>query len=281
MFINHWHTAPEKVYDKDAPDKGTLKEIISIMRQLDISGALAFAPFVELMPYDDEYKTNMKLNNERECNKWLYETLKEYPSIYGFVTVNPANPAAVDILEEYIHKGFLGAKIHPPVFRIKINEPVYDNFYSCAEELNVPVLFHTGSHGWQVDNYAPGLIGDIARRHSDLKIILEHTGGPDFFNEAVRVLRENPNCYTGISSTLRPTCEDGKSRNISCLGKEKIIFLIETFGSERIIYGSDYPNNYLEDIRADINFIQNLKISNKDKNNILGKSLTKILRKSI
>ena len=116
MFINHWHSAPEGTFDKDDPQKGTLARMYEIMKKSGIHRAVAFAPFLHCMPNDTWYDI-VGLKTEKECNEWLWCSLKNYPEITGFVTVNPGNPDSLEILVEYINEGFKGVKIHPPVFQ--------------------------------------------------------------------------------------------------------------------------------------------------------------------
>ena len=115
MFINHWHVAPAETIDRNNPWKGTLEKTKDMMDKARIDKAIAFAPFLHGMSWDTKY--SIKYKTERECNEWLYQSLKNYPHILGFVTVNPKNPESCKILIEYVNKGFEGAKIHPPIFQ--------------------------------------------------------------------------------------------------------------------------------------------------------------------
>ena len=190
MFINHCHTAPKGWFDKNDQGKGTLKRLKKIMDEAGVEKAVAFAPFLHLMPKDRVwYKPDFK--TERECNEWLYQSLKDYPGIYGFVTVNPKSSDSCDILNEYINKGFVGVKIHPPIFQIRVDDPFLDEFYSTVERLNVPILFHIGVHGWKINEYRPILLDNVAYKHPKLKIIVEHSHDTLFFKEVLAVLKNN------------------------------------------------------------------------------------------
>ena len=274
MFINHCHIIPEGLLDQNDPQKGTLKRLKEIMDKTGVTKAIAFAPFVRLMPWDESwYKIDFK--TERECNEWFYQSLKDYQRIYGFVTVNPKSPDSCEILTEYINKGFVGAKIHPPVFQIKIDDPSLDKFYSTSEKLNIPLLFHTGVHGWKLDQYMPILLDNVAQKHPDLKIIIAHMGGVAFFDQALAVLHNNKNCYAGITQ-----CSGRDWKSI--MPPERVKLILDIPGAEnRIIYGLDYPFNpdNLQALSDDIKWIQSLNISKEEQEKILGKNLEKLIER--
>ena len=273
MFVNHWHVAPEGTFDKSDPEKGSLKRMKKLMTELGIEKGVAFAPFVHLMDYDCSWY-NCALKTERECNEWLYQALKDYPGISGFVTVNPRNPAACKILAEFVNKGFVGVKIHPPVFQIKIDSPSLGKFYSTAESLNVPVLFHTGPHGWFLDQYMPILLDRVAYKHPKLNIIIEHCGIPCFFDQALAVflnhskIRNRHNVFAGITGILKRE------------HKEKLLSVIKALGADHVIYGLDYPFHDGEWLKEDIKFVKNsLGLKKEEQEAVLGKNLERLIRK--
>ncbi|MDD2710081.1 MAG: amidohydrolase family protein [Verrucomicrobiae bacterium] len=270
LFINHCHVAPAGTFSKDNPKKGALELLKAMMDSHGIEKAVAFAPFLHCMPADVEYRIFCK--TEWECNEWLYRELKKFQGIFGFVTVNPKNPACAAILTEFVGKGFVGVKMHPPVFQARVDDPAFDAYYFTIERLGVPILFHMGSHGWQPEEYRPSRLGNVARRHPQLRIIIEHMGGTEGFREALEVLVKNENCYAGITSTLNQTIEGGRP-NASYLTPEMFRELLQSVSSQRIIYGTDYPFNFPEDIVNEIKTIQSMAIGDEDKRNILGGTL--------
>lgn len=272
MFINHCHVAPEGWFDKDEPEKGTLKKLKEIMDEAGIEKAIAFAPFLYLMPKDEVwYRPNFK--TERECNEWLYRSLKDYPGIYGFVTVNPKAPDSCEIIAEYVNKGFVGVKIHPAIFQIRVDDPSLDNFYSTAEELKVPVLFHTGAHGWRLNEYRTILLDNVACKYHGLKIIMEHSHAPLFFDETLAVLVNNSRIwnnfpvYAGITSNFSPKDKDG------------LLLIRDSIGADRIVYGLDYPFYDVDTLKKDIEFINDI-FNQEESDLILGKNLERISGKS-
>ena len=272
MFINHCHVAPEGWFDKNNPQKGTLKRMKEIMNGAGIKKAIAIAPFLRLMPRDNWYSPDFK--TERECNEWLYQSIRDYPNIYGFVTVNPKAQDSCEIVAEYINKGFVGVKIHPAIFQIRVDHPSLDEFYSTVEKLKVPILFHTGVHGWRINEYRPILLDNVVCKYHGLKIIMEHSHLPLFFDETLAVLVNNSRIwnnfpiYAGITSHFSPK------------DKERLLLIRNTIGADRIIYGLDYPFNDIDILKKDIEFINDI-FDQEESDLMLGKNLERIIKKDV
>lgn len=257
IIINHCHLFPRGAFERDGnPRRGTLGELQGIISKLNIAKAIVFAPF--------------EIKGRNNPNQWLCEEIKGVPDILGFATLDPKIPGSRKMLKECVKKGLVGVKIHPPIFKTKIDDPKCYPFYSLAEKLKVPLLFHTGVHGWYLEYYLPILLDKIAQEFPNLPIIIEHLGGEEFFNQASATLRNNQNCYAGITGLL----DENRGWYIPL---EKIINLIKRIGSSRFIYGADYPFSGLEHIKKDIEKIMNLDISEMDKENVLGGNIERLI----
>jgi len=260
---------------------GSLRGLAELMQKTGITRAVALAPFMHCMPNDAWYQN--PLPDEAACNEWLCNMLPEYPGIVGFVTVNPKNPDAEKIIERYAGRGFKGIKIHPPVFQVGLDEPVMARLCAQAEAIGLPLLIHTSSHGWHPERYRPSLIGLLAEKYRRLKIIVEHMGGRNYFEEALAVVERCENCYAGLTSTLHAVTEAGRPdvakpvENSSYLSAEKICELIAKLGARRIIYGADYPFNGAGAVAQDLERIQDWPISEEEKKYILGQTLEELL----
>lgn len=267
MIINHNHVFPEGVFDKNNPKSGTVDELVEWTNLLGAEQAVAFPAFTS-----SEARPFVTIDS----NKWLYETLKTKgleDKIIGFAVIDPKKGwEAIQLLAEYVNKGFKGVKLHPPIYKFKVNDPLFEGFYSAAEKLRVPLIFHTGTfRNWRLDYYMPLTFDEVAQNHPELPIIMAHVGGPAFFHQALAVLQNNPNCYAGISSAVRKS-------HVWYIGQENMMLLIKTIGSNRIIYGCDGPYGGFDLIKQDIQDIKNLPIKEEDKNNILGETLRRLIQ---
>ena len=279
MFINHCHVfpkgVPDKHYSKDFIDKhepniGTIECLKEWMEKLGIEKSIVFCNLLGENPLVFEDILHILPNFDH--NEWLLESLKEEKNLFGFACINPVEKNAAKRLKRYVEQGFVGAKIHPPGIRLKINDARAEPFYEMAEKLEIPLLFHTGVHGWKLKKYMPILLDEVAQNHPKLPIIIEHTGGGAFFNQALAVLQNNQNCYAGIAQVR---IKD----SLWYLSPEQISILLKMIGTTRIIYGTDYPHNDFEMIKKDIEMVLHWKIGTDEKENILGGNISNLVSK--
>jgi len=235
----------------------------SYMKETGISKAVIFPPFPHFCKKID-------------TNAWLAEQIKNEPQFIGFANIDPKQVDSVQKLKKTFESGLRGVKIHPPILKTRIDDRRNFCFYEKAEELGLPILFHTGVHGWELESYRPLLIDKIAQTFPELNIIIEHLGGEAFFNEALAVLQNNSNTYAGITTTLLPILES--EWNPWYQGTERIKMVLRQIGENRVIYGTDFPYNDAAITHREIEIIKNLELNNETKNKILGGNLKKLLR---
>ena len=263
MFMNHCHVYPKGLLSKDNPEFGTVEKLIEIIERLSFEKAVVFPGSLFDVPEGH--------------NQWMHDAVEKYSNLVRFLMLDPKKEDAVEKLDSFAQKGFKGVKFHPASSQTRINDPAIDTFYSKAEELGFPLIMHTGVHRWQLSFYRPILIDEVARRHPFLRIVVEHMGGVEFFYEALAVVRNNPNCYAGITWTL------GESSNWY-VPHEMLMLLLKKIGSERIVYGADYPypSNLAAEqrLRSDIAAIKGWKLPKEDEENILGGTLEQLLSHS-
>ena len=270
MLINHCHVGAVEFGGSNDPEIGTLPKLKQILEAAGVDYAVVFAPF----PKEGLGWSGDAVNRFKDPNEWLAKELKQYADFFGFACINPKEPDAPGRLVRAVKLGLLGAKVHPPVHGITLNDLAIDGFFQAAEELGIPVDIHTGVHGGFLRTYQPILIDDVAQRHPNLPIIVEHIGGYAFFDQALAVLQNNKNCYVGLTGTS-PHVDNP----IYYLPPERTNILVKTVGADRIIYGLDYPWNSdnLAALRTDIEWIQSWDMPNQDKEEILGGNLSRLI----
>ena len=260
LFINHCHVFPKSILENGwAKEKGTIPDLKRCLEKLGAEKAILFA----LLKGNPDFAAI-------DGNEWLLKEIREESNLYGFASITPTEKGAAEELRKYISSGFVGVKLHPVVQKFQINDPAAEEFYTAAEELKIPVLFHTGVHGWYLKKYRPILLDEVAQNHPNLPIIIEHVGGYAFFDEALAVLQNNKNCYAGIAQT--------RNKKIPWyLPLERLKVLLEMIGAERIIYGADFPWNSCAEIKEDIRFVNNLEITSEAKEKILGGNISRLI----
>lgn len=264
ILINHCHVAARK-FGRDTsgrPHVGTVADLLETLDSAGVAGAVVFAPFV---PQDGV-----------DANEWLVRAIAPHPSLVGFAAIDPKHPDAARRLRACAAMNLKGVKIHPPVMKTALNDPACRPFFSAAEELRMPVVCHTGAHGWYLRHYLPMLLDDIARDHPKLPILIEHVGGMALFDQALSVLMNNKqSVFAGYTMETGPTGRFPES----ALRPEQIRTLVEVVGPARIIYGLGYPWNSdnRRALRDDIAEIRRLGLAAEDEARVLGGNLQRLI----
>ena len=289
-ILFHCHVAPKGVYQKAylagrskgqflGYKGGTVETLEKDLEALGMDMAVAVAPFEIPDGVPTERWLRSRVDPGVDANEWLYNELEKHEKILGFVTIsrNLRNvEGAIKTVKEYVDKDkFVGVKIasyNEYNYGIRYNDPSLSSLYDYIEHLRVPILFHTGTGPY----CAPSFVGEVASNHPELPVIMAHAGG-GAYRQAARIAKEHPNCYLDLTFVFREN--EGKPIPIG-----ELILMIDLLGSERFIYGSDWPWAYeypyspVESIRNDLKVIGNLPISEEDRINILGKSLERLFQ---
>ena len=270
MLINHCHVSARGFgSEADDPTMGTLATLQRVLAEAGVDKAVAFAPF------GWEGGRWEEIGGGLGRNEWLVGQLEDHPNLLGFANVFPQDHDAPDQLRRAIESGLVGAKVHPPVMRIRLDDPALEPFWTTAEELRIPVSIHTGVHGSRLRTYMPILLDDVAQRHPNLPLLLEHIGGIAFFDQALAVLHNNKNCYVGFTQL------SGRDPKYA-LSPERLRLLLDTVGADRLVYGFDYPWNpggNLAALKHDLAWIGGWDIPEADKAKILGGNLERLTSK--
>ncbi|MEK7767466.1 MAG: amidohydrolase family protein, partial [bacterium] len=172
-------------------------------------------------------------------------------------------------LREAAGRGARGVKFHPPVVHLAINDPSLEKFYGVAEALRLPVLYHTGPHGWHLNRYNPLLVDEVAQRHPKLPLIIEHLGGEAFVHETFAVMQNNPNVYGGLATCLPA---DAGWR----VPASRVRELIREFGADRFVFGADFPYNTVETNRRAVEVLKGLDLPHADVSLIVSGNLERL-----
>jgi predicted TIM-barrel fold metal-dependent hydrolase len=122
-----------------------------------------------------------------------------------------------------------------------------DKVFDTAADLGVPVIVHTGLGApWSL----PSLSIPQAKRHPDLPIVLAHAGFAVYTSEAYVAALECENIY------LEPSW---------CMAQE-VKGLIKELGADRILFGSDLPEN----LPVELAKYKNIGLSDSDLEACLG-----------
>jgi predicted TIM-barrel fold metal-dependent hydrolase len=176
-----------------------------------------------------------------QMNDYIAKSVKKHPKrLVGFGRIDPRREYAVQELNRIKnHLKLTGLKLHPMVECFRPDHPFFNRFFQKTNELNLPILFHTG------DGFSsPGLILKIAKKYPKLPIILGHLK-----EAALGVMKQCENVYVETSGT-----------------SPDLVELSADIDQGRILFGSDVPYYRYP---TQIIIIETAEISQKVKRKIL------------
>ncbi len=219
--------------------------------------------------------------NQATCdlqNQWHLNWIKEDPDRFiAFAAVQPLEgDKAFDAVQKAIDDGCRGiGEMHPAAQAYPMNHPTWLKILDWAQNNNIPVNLHvTEPVG---SSYEGKVITPLAhiqwliQQFPHLKIILAHWGGGLPFYELNKVFRENfKNVYYDTSAS--PLLYDPKIY--------KSVY--DIVGSDKILFGSDYPLRLYPKTEQEPTFIsildevKNSGLQSDDLSKILGKNAQKL-----
>ncbi|HEX7353927.1 MAG TPA: amidohydrolase family protein [Mycobacteriales bacterium] len=156
-----------------------------------------------------------------------------------FASVDPLEgAAAVDLLRDLVSCGARGLKLHPSLQGFVPNDPAHYPLYAAAEEMGIPVVFHTGQtgigaglpggRGIKLRYSDPMLLDDVAADHPGLTVILAHPSVP-WQDSAISIATHKANVFIDLSGWSPKYFPPQLVRAVNGLLQRKVLF------------GSDYP----------------------------------------
>ena len=176
-------------------------------------------------------------------------------------TLFPDSPDTDSDFANIQRLGLSGVKIHPDIQRFDADSPWAMHVYELCEEAGLPVLVHTGDYRYDYSN--PPRVEKVLRAFPRLKFIGAHFAGWSVWDEAVRRLADYPNLTVDTSSSFYWLMPD-HAREI-----------IRAFGSERVMFGSDYP---MWSRRPELEYLRRLDLNKEEYEDICWRTCTQLFK---
>jgi uncharacterized protein len=191
-------------------------------------------------------------------NDFIIETCAKYPSFIGFGTLHPFFKNCDNEIERIISCGIKGIKLHPDFQNFSIDDesmmPVYRAIGS-----KLPILIHMGDEN--KNSSSPSRLCNVLDRFPECTFIAAHLGGYQKWNESLELLSDR-NVYFDTSSSL------------AFLKPEESLKIIRAHGTERVLFGSDYPMwNHTDELER----FSKLNLSREERMQILYKNASSLL----
>lgn len=188
------------------------------------------------------------------------------PMFIPFASLNPqtvSRPARElrRLVETY---GVRGLKLYPTYQFFYPNDREVYPIYAAAEELRLPVMFHTGSsvfRGSRIKYGDPVFFDDVAVDFPDLTIIMAHSGRGFWYDAAFFLTRLHANIHMEISG-IPP------KRLLQHFPELRRV-------AGKVIWGSDWPG--MPNVYGSLQGIRELPLPEEIKAKILGGNAARLL----
>lgn len=250
----HAHVFPEEIAQKAVNHIG--KHYSIKMQGTGVLEDLVQSADRTLIDYIVIHSTATKVTQVKSINDWVASHTSN--RFIGFGTLHPDMPDAKEEFERIISLGLKGIKLHPDFQGFKADDPKMDKIYSIIES-RLPVLIHCGDE--KLDNSSPKRIANVLERFPNLTIIAAHLGGYMNWQESMDYL-VSKNLYMDTSSAIR-------YMDIGSATK-----LIKKHGTDKIVFGTDYPTVYHE---SELDVFNKLDLNENEKEDILYNNSAKVL----
>lgn len=199
-------------------------------------------------------------------NEQVQDFCRGRSRLIPFCDINPY--LYTDLGEELRHKieneGFRGLKLYPTYQHYYLNDQRMYPLYQAAQDLDIPVLIHTGSSvfkGSRMKYGDPLHLDDVAVDFPKLKLIMAHSGRGFWYDKAFFLSRLHANVYMEIAG-LPPA-------------KLLTFFPELARNTDKVIFGSDWPG--VPRIKKNMDTIRKLPLPSEGIDNILGGNAAKLL----
>jgi len=193
-------------------------------------------------------------------NEWLLSVGREHEYITPVIAADPTVDETFmteHILSAMKSDAITALKIHPAANSTCPSDKGYYPVYELAQENDLTVISHGGLSGDDLEGKfcTPEHFQAVCRDFPRLKIVVAHLCYPHS-NRLMDLFESCPNLFTDLSFVLgNAPYDDGT-----------LVKMINRFGPDRVLYGSDYP---WSDPEKDILRFMRLKLTDSEQERIV------------
>ena len=226
----HIHILPDDVHKANPDSEDAWVHAADLHKYCGMMGALGIEKAI-IMPFNDPWLMSMEFTIDA-VHKSLYDMKQRYPGkFYAFADVDTRNAPAesVDAIRKAIVEyGLDGIKIHPNNTGVDLDSEYNQPIFAFAQEHRIPVAIHSWPNS-ENDRSAACRIVKVMEQYPDMTVIVSHMGAYQW--EHLVPTR----AYVDISAILPDY--------VSTYGITKTNGILRKFGTDRLIFATDYPDS--------------------------------------
>ncbi|MBP3894819.1 MAG: amidohydrolase family protein [Atopobiaceae bacterium] len=221
----HVHIYPDKISERATQSIGRFYNIAmdaedgSVERLTD---SLASTPITHCVVCS----VAVKPGTVGSINDFIAHEVRENESLIGLMAMHQDFPDPEAEIDRAIALGLRGIKLHPDTQAVNMDDPRLMKVYEIAEDRHLPLIIHCGDYRYDYSH--PRRLKRILHAFPNLVVDAAHFGGWSIQDYALEFL-ENERCFLDMSSSMHS------------LGPRRTRELVYAYGTDRIMFGSDFP----------------------------------------
>ena len=166
-------------------------------------------------------------------NSWAIAFAAQVPECLHTATFYPER-SAPGYVGRVIDAGARVFKAHIQVGDYSPTDPLLAPVWALLEETEIPTVIHAGSGPQPGRHTGPGPVAEVLHRHPALRLIVAHTGLPEY-REFIELARRYPGVY--LDTTMVFTAFTEETNPFPPDARPALVEL-----ADRVLFGSDFPN---------------------------------------
>ena len=192
-------------------------------------------------------------------NNFIADSVKKYPDKFiGFAAMHPDYEKVEQEIDRAISLGLKGVKLHPDFQEFAIDDERAMKIYEVIEG-RLPLLIHMGDsrYNWS----KPEMLAKVLDRFPKLDVIGAHFGGWSEWDRAEEILG-GKRLWVDTSSSLYS------------MTPERARELIDAYGVENVLFGTDFPMWTAE---SELKMFDKIPLSEREREMILHENAERLL----
>lgn len=198
----------------------------------------------------------------KSINEFISYEVKSHNGLFtGFGTLHPDSDDIEGDFNYLCDLGLKGVKLHPDFQLFALNEKKAFDLGEVIAAGDVPLLIHCGDFRYNYSN--PEQLIPFLDNFPDLTVIGAHFAGWSMWEDATRQLSGRENLYVDLSSSLY------------ALSAETANELIHAYGTDKVLWGTDYP---MWDSVSEMEYFNRIDLTDEERSMILYENAAKLLK---
>lgn len=198
----------------------------------------------------------------KSINEFISYEVKSHNGLFtGFGTLHPDSDDIEGDFNYLCDLGLKGVKLHPDFQLFALNEKKAFDLGEVIAAGDVPLLIHCGDFRYHYSN--PEQLIPFLDNFPELTVIGAHFAGWSMWEDATRQLSGRENLYVDLSSSLY------------ALSAETANELIHAYGTDKVLWGTDYP---MWDSVSEMEYFNRIDLTDEERSMILYENAAKLLK---